>query len=74
MAGTEGDIAERSSESSRVTRRQGIVVVLVLTAIAALVILDLAFSTSNTSFSVDGRSATSSQYLDPGNPEELGGD
>ncbi len=66
-------MAARGGESSRVTRRQGILVVLVLVVIASLIIIDLAFSTANTPFSVNGRTATSSQFIDVENPTEFGG-
>lgn len=56
-------MAARSDEPSGVTRRQGLVVVLVLTVIATLIIVNLAFSTANTAASVDGRSATSSEFV-----------
>lgn len=66
-------MAARGEESSRVTRRQAITVVLALLVIAALIIIDLAFSTANTPFSVNGRTATSSQFIDVENPTEFGG-
>ncbi len=56
-------MAARSDEPSAVTRRQGLVVVLALTVIAALIIINLAFSTANTAASVDGRSATTSEFV-----------
>ena len=74
MAESDEGIAERSDESSRVTRRQGLTVVLAIAVIAALILVDLAFSTDNTNFSINGRSATSSQFIDTGNPTEFGGD
>jgi hypothetical protein len=60
--GTEGD--ERTAERQRSATRQAVAVVLALTLIAALVIIQFAFSTSNDSQSVDGPTATSSQYVD----------
>lgn len=56
-------MAADSGETS-LTRRQGLTVVLAITVIAALIIIELAFSTSNTNFSVDGNSVTSSQFID----------
>lgn len=57
-------MAARHDESSAVTRRQGMLVVLAITVIAALIIIDLAFSTANTNASIDGRTATTSQFVD----------
>ncbi|MDP9419906.1 MAG: hypothetical protein M3P53_07140 [Actinomycetota bacterium] len=63
VASGEAGMAARSDEPSAVTRRQGLVVVLALTVIAALIIINLAFSTANTAASVDGRSATTSEFV-----------
>jgi hypothetical protein len=43
--------------------RQAVIVVLVLTALAILVIVQFAFSTANDRQSIDGTTATSSQYV-----------
>ncbi|MBW3575293.1 MAG: hypothetical protein KY450_10550 [Actinobacteria bacterium] len=64
MAEGEAGMAARHDESSAVTRRQGMLVVLAITVIAALIIIDLAFSTANTNASIDGRTATTSQFVD----------
>lgn len=56
-------MAERSNESSRVTTRKAVIAVMTLTVLAALLILNFAFSTSNTPQSINGRTATSSQDL-----------
>ena len=64
MSTPEPSVAERSEEPAPATFRQAVVVVAVLTLIAAGIILNLAFSTANTPSSVDGRTATSSQDVD----------
>ncbi len=56
-------MAERGNESSRVTTRKAVIAVVTLTVVATLLILNFAFSTSNTPQSVNGRTATSSHYL-----------
>lgn len=43
--------------------RQAIMVVLAIGAIAALIVIQFAFSTANDNQSVDGTTATSSQYV-----------
>ncbi len=43
--------------------RQAWAVVVAITLIAALIIIDFAFSTANPSSSIDGNTATSSQYI-----------
>jgi hypothetical protein len=48
----------------RAATRQAITVVLAITLIAALVVIQFAFSTSNDTQSIDGSTATSSQYVD----------
>jgi flagellar basal body-associated protein FliL len=55
---------QRRAAQQRSATRQAIIVVLALTLIAALVIIEFAFSTANDSQSVDGPTATSSQYVD----------
>lgn len=60
--GSEGE--ERTAERQRSATRQAVVVVLALTLIVTLVIVEFAFSTFNESQSVDGPTATSSQYVD----------
>jgi hypothetical protein len=63
QATTEPPVGDRSGRDDRATARQALAVVLVLTLIATLVILDFAFSTANESSSINGRTATSSQYI-----------
>ncbi|MBW3610646.1 MAG: hypothetical protein KY438_03840 [Actinobacteria bacterium] len=62
-ATTESPVGDRSGRPDRATTRQAIIVVLVITAIAALIIIELAFTTANDSSSINGRTATSSQYF-----------
>ncbi len=66
-------MAARGEEPSPVARRQALVVVLALAVIAALIIVNLVFSTSNTDSSINGRTVTSSQFIDGGSPTEFGG-
>jgi hypothetical protein len=40
-------------------------VVLLLTGLAALLLVTLSFSADNTGHSIDGRTATTSQHIDP---------
>lgn len=56
-------MTERSGESSRATTRSAIIAVVTLTVLAALLILNFAFSTSNAPQSINGRTATSSQDI-----------
>jgi beta-lactamase regulating signal transducer with metallopeptidase domain len=58
------DDTVRRGEQQRATTRQAWTVVLVITLIAALAIAQFAFSTANDNQSVDGSTATSSQYVD----------
>lgn len=64
MSSPEPSVAERSEEPAPATISQAVVVVAVLTVVAAIVILTLAFGTSNTPSSVGGRTATSSHHVD----------
>ncbi len=64
MGTPEPSIADRSDEPASATTGQAVAVVAVLTVVAALIILSLAFGTSNTPSSVGGRTATSSQHVD----------
>ncbi len=59
----EPSVGDRSERSDKVTVRQAWAVVLAITAIAALVIIEFAFTTANPSSSIDGTTATSSQYI-----------
>jgi hypothetical protein len=61
---SDAEEATRRAEQQRSATRQAIIVVLALTLVAALVIIEFAFSTSNDSQSVDGPTATSSEYVD----------
>ncbi|MBW3644880.1 MAG: hypothetical protein KY441_05180 [Actinobacteria bacterium] len=63
MSTPEPSVANRSEEPAPATFRQGVVAVAVLAVIAAIIILNLAFSTANTPSSVDGRTATTSQHV-----------
>ena len=63
MSTPEPSVAERSEEPAPTTVRQAVVIVAVLTLIAAALIINLAFSTSNTPSSVGGRTATTSQHV-----------
>lgn len=56
-------LGERSSEPRPETTRKAVIFVVTLVVLAALLIVNFAFSTSNTPASVNGRTATSSQYL-----------
>jgi hypothetical protein len=58
------DDTVRRGKQQRAATRQAWTVVLVITLIAALVIAQFAFSTANDNQSVDGSTATSSQYVD----------
>ncbi len=60
----EPGMAGHSNESPRLTTRKAVIAVVTLIVLAALLILNFAFSTSNTPQSINGRTATSSQYLD----------
>jgi hypothetical protein len=53
-----------SDEST--SKAPALVVVAVLTAIVALVVITLSYSTVNTPFSIDGHKAQHSQFLDSG--------
>jgi hypothetical protein len=64
MSTPEPSVAERSGEPASVTVPQAVLAVVVLTVVAAMIILALAFSTANTPSSVGGRTATSSQHVD----------
>ena len=50
-------MTERESPTESASRAQGLVVVAVLTLIVTLVMLLMAFSTTNTPMSVDGKKA-----------------
>lgn len=62
-AGDAGDTPPHA-EQQRAATRQAWIVVLTITLIAGLVIAQFSFSTANDSQSVDGSTATSSQYVD----------
>ncbi|CAN5162627.1 hypothetical protein BH24ACT1_BH24ACT1_05130 [soil metagenome] len=55
--------ADRAAQQ-RAATRQAITVVLAITLIAALVVIQFAFSTSNDTQSIDGSTATSSKHVD----------
>lgn len=57
---------DRESPTDAGSRALGLVVVAVLTLIVALVVILMAFSTTNTPISVDGDKATYSRDLDSG--------
>ena len=63
-ASTEPSVGDRSERPDRATKRQALIVVLAITAIAALILVEFAFSTANDVSSINGRTATSSHYLD----------
>ncbi len=56
-------VGDRSERGDAATMRQAWAVVVAITLIAALIIIDFAFSTANPSSSIDGNTATSSQYI-----------
>ncbi len=60
---TESAVGDRSGRPDRAVTRQAIIMVLVLTVIATLIIIEFAFTTANDVSSIDGRTATSSQYI-----------
>lgn len=64
MSTPEPSVAERSEEPASVTTGQAVMTVAVLTVVAAIIILTLAFSTANTPSSIGGSTATSSQHID----------
>ena len=68
MSGTEATsdpgVGDRSGQPDRATSRQALIVVLAITAIAVLIIVEFAFTTTNDVSSINGRTATSSHYLD----------
>ena len=53
-------------EEQSASRAQAWVVVAVFTAIIALVVVTLSYSTVNTPFSVDGKKSEYSHYIDSG--------
>ena len=53
-------------EEHAASKAQGWVVVAVLTAIVALVVVTLSYSTVNTPFSIDGKKAEYSHNIDSG--------
>lgn len=61
---SEPGIADRSEQPSRDTGRQAMMVAVTLGVLAALVIITLSFGTATASQSIDGCTATSSQWLD----------
>jgi hypothetical protein len=63
-ATTDPGVGDRSGQPDRATARQALFVVLAITAIAALILIEFAFSTANDASSINGRTATSSHYLD----------
>ncbi len=62
-ATTDPSLADRSGQPDRATRRQALIVVLAITAIAALIIIEFAFTTANDSSSINGTTATSSHFI-----------
>ncbi len=60
----ENEAEEHRAAQQRAATRQAVTVVLAITLIAALVVIQFAFSTSNDTQSIDGSTATSSQYVD----------
>lgn len=61
---SEHGIADRSEQPSRATVRQAVTVAVTLAVLTALAVITFSFGTATASQSIDGCTATSSQWLD----------
>ena len=61
---SEHAIADRSEQPSRATVRQAVTVAVTLAVLTALAVITFSFGTATASQSIDGTSATTSQWLE----------